>query len=531
MVFVLAGQAATVPTAPAINVVSVTNASVTIGLTAPSVEGVFGILGYDIYQSSDGGFFYKRIATVVDLPYIVSGLTSGQSYKFQARGVSAAGGAYRSAPSAPVTGATTGGGPPPPTRRIYADWGIAISPAQANTRPQDPPNTFIGIPNGGTVTGVYPNNVAHGGVVSNNGPVCSGVKYVTCRLNWGGVNGLDNGDGTYNWAYPDAMLAQARGLNVGIYFVILTRTFNVTAGGADQNPAPADLQSYCQVYTGSNNTGYQIYRWSPTVVARLYTFMLAMGARYNADPNLAGIGTQETATGGANGGAVSHGTGSYSVSLGTLGAFTGSDVYSSAGFTSALQMERRIVGTAFPNARELPFNNFVQGDSNAQQLIDMLSIATVAQQYGAMWTNPDLVTDQEPGNLIGTVYPTTQKYHNGSNGIAAPGLTCAAMQPAEWTAIGPAQTPRVNYPPGPLNPSLQDLYNMATASATYATSLSTGARDHSPTAPVSQRSPLKVDSILADYRPRTQFATSPNFDDLVPIIAAHPVLRAVTPNP
>lgn len=522
---VIAAQAATVPTAPTINVVSVTGNTVTLGLVAASTETVFGVLGYDIYKSSNG-FLYDKVATVVDLPYIVPGLTSGATYQFIARGVSAAPGSYRSGPSAAVVGTTTGG-VITPTRRIYADWGMAISPAQVGNRPQDAPGAFHGIPNGGTVTGTYPTNVATGGVVSNVGPVCSGVTYLTTRHNW---NELDNGDGTYNWAHTDYILAQARGLGVGVYFVILTRTFNVTVSGVDQNPVPADLAAYCEVYTGSGGgNGYQVWRWSPTVLARWQTFINAMGARYDADPFFAGIGTQETSTGGANGAAVAHGTGNYTVSLGALGNFVGSDVYSSTGFTAALEMEKAIIGTASPSSRGLPFNNFIQNDTVAELLVDALSIAIVAQTYGSMWGFPDSVTDLEPGNINGRVYPTVQKYKNGSNGIAHPGLTFGAIQPAEWTAQGPAQTPAVAFPPGPLNPSLQDLYNWLKQTNTYPTSLSTGARDHRPTS--ASPSPLNVDSILADYRPSASFGAHPNFSDLVPIIQAHPILRTVTPNP
>lgn len=716
--FVLAAQAATVPTKPTITVGTPTSNTLTINLTTPSTEGVFGIDGYDIERSLDGGLTWDVVVKVVDLPYILGGLAVGTTYQLRTRGVSLAAGAYRSAPSAVVIAATvaarpvwnstpqtlafTAGNatppllltsfvtdpqgqpltisavtalPPgmslagnsligtpslagtytviwkatntsglaanspswtisvspaaaqapvwdpntrafifqtgqpitpldlspyvsdpgglaltitllsgalpvgltlaankitgtptaagsftptfkaknsanlsanspawtmtaqtalPPARRIYADWGIAISPSQSNSRPQDAPASFVGIPNGGHVTGTYvpgstTGNKATGAVVSNLGPVCSGVSYVTCRHNWGGLHGLDNGDGTYNWAYTDAEIAQARALNVGVYFVILTRTFNVTVSGFDQNPAPVDLATnYCEIYTG-NNTGYQIARWSPTVLRRFQQFIIALGARYDLDPNFAGVGTQETSTGSAVGGAA----GNYTVSLGALGNFVGQDKYDSAGFTSALQMERRIIGTACPHARELPYNNFINNDNtNAALLADALSIAIVAQQYGAMWGFPDSVTDQEPGNIVGKVYPTVQKYHLGTNGIAHPGLTFGAIQPAEWTAQNPAQNPAVAFPPGPLNPSLKDLYNWLKQTNTYPTSLSTGARDHSPTAtPVSQRSPLNVDSILADYRPVASFGGTLNFGDLFPIIQAHPILRTVTPNP
>lgn len=709
--FVLAATAATVPTKPTVTVGTPTATSLTFTLTVPSIEPVFGVDGYDIEQSLDGGLTWAVVVRVVDLPYILRGLTIGTTYFLRARAVSLSPAAYRSAASAVVIASTTGGPPvwngtpqtlaftagkatpgllltayvtdpqgqaltistasplppgmslvansligtptlagsypvvwkatdsggrsanspnwtvsvspaaaqapvwnpnpqsftfqtgaaitpldlspyasdpgglaititllsgslPPgltlvgnkiigvpttagtytpafkatntaglsanspawtvttqsvlPTaRRIYADWGIAVSPSQANTRPQDAPSSFIGIPNGGKVTGVYPANVATGAKVSDAGPVCSGVTYLEARLNWGGTNGIDNGGGTYDWTYPDAMLAQARALNVGIYFTILTRTFNITAGGADQNPAPADLKAFSETYS-AKNPGYQVWRWSPKVLARFLTFMVAFGARYNLDPFFAGVGTQETSTGGASGNLPN--TGNYTVSLGALGNYVGTDTYTAAGFVTALEMEKRIVGITCPNARGLHYNNFIQGDTKTVDLLnDMLAIATVSQQYGGMWGFPDLVTDLEPGSINAKVYPTVAKYTAGSSGIAHQGLTFGAIQPDEWNAAGAAQQPRVAFPPGPLNPSLQDLLNWAQQSNTYPTSLATGARDHRPSS--SSPSPINLDSILADYRPASQFSTSPNWNDLVPIIKANPVLRNVTPNP
>lgn len=518
---VLVGQKATVPTTPTISTSNVTTSSVEIDLTTPSSEPINGVLGYDIEISLDA-ITYTRIATVVNLPYIVSGLLSGTTYRFRARGVDAAGD-YRSQISNVAAITTTGGGPPPPTRRYFPGWCISVSPAQSGTRPQDAPGAFVGIPNGGTVTGTYPNNTAKGALVSNAGPVSNAVASVNVRFNWGGTNGLDNGDGTYNWAHTDAVMAQARALNVGVFFVILSRTFSVTVGGVDQNPAPADLVAYSEVYTSGSNTGYQLWRWSPHVLQRFAAFIAALGARYNGDPNFAGVGTQETATGGANGGTNS----SYTVAIGSglgLGNFTGNDFYTPQGFTDAILMESKIIAAACPNARHLLFQNFISGTTNSDATAKLLTVAVAAQPLGTIWCCPDLVTDQEPGNINGRVYPNYPKYANGTGGVPAPGITAASIQPAEWTGGTPAQTAATPSP----NPYLPDLYNWMTSTNTYPVlgGANLNARDHRPAS--ASPSPLTLAMCLADWHT----TGNPNFTtDLVPIMAAHPTFSSLVPNP
>lgn len=520
---VIAAQAATVPTVPTISVVAVTGNTVTLGLVTPSTETVFGVLGYDIYKSSNG-FLYDKIATVVDLPYIAPGLSSGVSYQFIARGVSAAPGSYRSGPSAAVVGTTTGG-VITPTRRIFRGWFVALQEGQMNTPLPDA--GYVGIPNGGTVTGTYPTNVATGALVSNAGPVASGVNALVIRYEW---KELDNGDGTFNFTRPDKEIAQCRALGVGLYMLIVVRTFNGLT--ADKNPLPPDLVTFAETFSTSSD-GWQTWRWSPTVLQRFQQLCNAIGARYDLDPNFAGIATQETSTGNVNGRTPN--AGNYTVSLGALGNYVGTDTYSSAGFTTALQTEIKIVGTACPNSRGLHYNNFIQGDSVAQLLVDALSIAIIAQTYGAIWAGPDLVTDLEPGNINGRCYPTYQKYHNGSNGILHPGLTGCSIQNAEWTGGSPGQTPVVAVPPGPRNPSLYDLFNWATASNTYPTSSTSGARDHRSIS--ASPSPLNLDVIIGDWHTVAN-ANGDKFNTtavgtygLVQIMAQHPTLGTVTPNP
>lgn len=525
MTFVLAAQAATIPTQPVITVGTPTNTSLTITLTTPSVEPVFGLDGYDVELSSNGGATWTRIAIVVDLPYIVGFLTAGTTYQLRVRGASNAAGGYRSAASPVVSATTTGGGPPPPGRRYFDGWYVAIRPSDQSGNPTQ------GIPNGGTVTGTYPNNVATGGVVSNAGPVCSGVSAVVLRHNW---NDIDNGDGTYNWAPMDKEIAQARGLNVAVFWMIILRTFdgrpNATPPQAPTNPMPSDLTAYADFFVDSANTnltGEQGYRWSPVVIQRFQTFCNAVGARYDLDPNFGGLATQETATGGANGKAISHGTGNYTVGLTNgLGNFVSSDVYNTANYGSALAMEARIVAAACPHARHLLYSNFVQGDNTPATL---LTVAIVAQPLGAIWGGPDLVTDAEPGNINGRCYPNYTKYHNGTNGIAHPGPTFCSIQSAEWTGVTPAQKTATPSP----NPCMRDLYNWMTSSNVYAPigGGNVNPRDHRPASP--SPSPLNLDICVVDWAHNG----SPQFNDtlanggIVPIIAAHPSFGTVTPNP
>jgi hypothetical protein len=520
--FVIVGQRATVPTAPTISSSTVTTNSVTLTLAAASAEPIFGVLGYDIEMSLDA-ITYTRVATVVDMPYIVSGLLSGVTYRFRARGVDNTAGAYRSQPSNVVAITTTGGGPPPPGRRFFGGWYVAIAPSQQSGTPPG------GIPNGGTVTGTYPNATVSGATVSNSGPVCSGVSCVVTRKNW---SDMDNGDGTYNWVQTDKEMAQAKALGVALFIIVIVRTFdgNGTLGDGT-NPMPADIAAYADPFIDSANpslSGYQGYRWSPTVIARLQTFCNAMGARYDLDPTFAGIATQETATGNTTGHAISHGTGNYTVTLTNgLGNFTSSDVYSVSNFALALIMESRIIAAACPHARHLLYENFTNGDNSSATLG---TVAVAVQPLGTIWCGPDMVTDAEPGNINTRCYPNYTHYHNGTNGVPAPGLTACAIQAAEWTGKSPAQKAT---PPTPLV-SMQDLYNWATASYTYTQpgtyNDAVKPRDHRTGKPGA--SPLNLDIIITDWH----ITGSPQFNDIsgagvVPIIAAHPTFGTVTPNP
>jgi hypothetical protein len=70
-----------------------------------------------------------------------------------------------------------------------------------------------------------------------------------------------------------------------------------------------------------------------------------------------------------------------------------------------------------------------------------------------------------------------------------------------------------------------------TSTNTYPVSLDTGARDHSATAPVSQRSVLNIQMCLADYHVPAN-SNGDNFKTaLVPIMAAHPTFGTLVPNP
>lgn len=274
------------------------------------------------------------------------------------------------------------------------------------------------------------------------------------------------------------------------------------------SPLPQYLWNYAQPFTtslASGGGGWQAWRWSPTLLARYRVLVNAIGTHLDSNPNFGGIATQETSTGSSAGGVAS----TY-----TLDGFVGTDAYTSAGYIAAMKKETDYIATACPSARQLLYANFISGTSNNQGTSLLLDLAIYGQTNGVIWGGPDLVTDLEPGQINTRCYTNYTKVHNGTEGVLAPGPTFCSIQSAEWTGQQPAQVGTVN---------LQDLYNYATSTFTYTTG---GARDHSPTAPSTQRSPLNLDIIVTDWHN----TGSPSYAiDWRPIIAAHPTFGTVTP--
>lgn len=401
-------------------------------------------------------------------------------------------------------------------------------------------------------------------VVSNAGPVSTGVKALVVRYDW---NEIETSQNVFNWTRLDKEIGQCATLGVQLFPMIVVRNFTgstnvtftgsvggatsgtlsaavanvtygmlfsnndvrivtvtggthaawsgaITAGSvttavmnpATNSPLPSYLWGYGQPFiagVGTGSGGWQSWRWSPTYLARYRVLVNAIGTRYDANPNFGGIATQETSTGSSNGGVAS----TY-----TLDGFVGTDAYTSAGYIGAMKKETDYIATACPHARQLQYTNFISGVSNSQGTSLLLDLAIYGQTNGVIWGGPDLVTDLEPGQINTRCYTNYNKVHFGTGGVLVPGPTFCSIQSAEWTGASPAQVGTVNLP---------DLYNYATSSFTYSTG-----RDHSPTAPSTQRSPLNLDIIVTDWHN----TGSPSYAvDWRPIVAAHPTFGTVTP--
>lgn len=402
-----------------------------------------------------------------------------------------------------------GGGSGPTGRRYtpghYVAWPLPLGAA--------------GIPNGGTVDNTpYPNAVVTGATWSNAGPAVKSSSDGTTgslvtagfvlRFYW---QDIETTAGTFNYSATDKQLAQARALGMPAMIAIVVRTFNGNGTVGDgTNPLPADLRApipasiygYANAFTtsasGTPRSGFQVWRWSPTIRLRFANLCSKLGARYNADPFFAGIATQETATGGVPGG-------------------SGQDAYSTAGYLAGLEDESDSISTNCPNAMAFPYVNFMTGGGQTQ----LNQFAAYAQPNGSWMGCPDLVTGSATSgggnntNIVNNVYPILNKFHNGTSPVLARGPTFAGVQHGEWNGSGVGDTPV----------SLGNLFNYATASFSCKPANGfTGALDWSGSA--GRTSLLKCDGIVWDY----DTSGSPNFaTNLVPLMKAFPTFGTWTP--
>jgi hypothetical protein len=417
------------------------------------------------------------------------------------------------------------------TRRYFPDWQTVLEFAQLDAG--------NGIPGGGTVTGTYPSTSVSGSAVSSANPCTPGVTSIAIYVNWSQLESSTGGTYTSAFTLIDQWITQCRGLSVaagypvGLFIIIATRSF-----GGNGSTAPAYLDAYGEHYTGTSQSGWQVWRWSPFVLQRFQLLCNALGARYDADPNWGGITTQETASGGATGKTP---TGlDYTVSLGSLGNYTGNDTLSPDGSSTnqenSVVMEQKIIAAASSRGRGICLVNFIDSTSRGTNNASLTRIAARVQPLGTIWCGPDLVTDLSGSGLLNQAYPSYNSYHNATNGVLVPGLTGCSIQQSEWSgAKGPPQHPPIAGSLGPpaayKNPSLPDLFNYGTSSKTYAVSPLTGARDHSPTAPISQRSLLNLDLFLVNYVP-TANANGDKFSNAAaPIMAVQSGFGTVSPSP
>jgi hypothetical protein len=395
-----------------------------------------------------------------------------------------------------------GSTPPPATQRLNLGWYTVLQPSQLTTSNLIPHCGTI-VASGGAPA--WTPKTPKDGVRADAGPLCANSAGLVTSYNWGAI---DKGGGTYDWSLPDQHLAQTGTFSgTPLWFArIIVRTFDgkTPAGGTNPptNPMPNDLKAYAQIYSsnvsGSLKYGYQGYRWSPTVRDRFNTFQQAWGARYDSVANFGGVATQETSTGSSvTGGAVpgsGHGTGTY-----TVNGYTGSDVYSSAGFCQGMKDESDSITNNSPHARHAWYFNFLHSGTKAQ----LEDVAAHVVANGGLVGGPDLVLG---GNVVAQCYPIYSDVHAGNSPIGSAGLTFCCLQSPEWNNGSPADNPK-----GTIADRMN--YGISTSKGTYTYPAGTDALI------------LNLNMIWTDY----EGGNAPNFlSDAAPLIAAHPVL---TPYP
>jgi hypothetical protein len=270
---------------------------------------------------------------------------------------------------------------------------------------------------------------------------------------------------------------------------------------------PADLKAFADDFAVGfgNATGYQGWRWSPTVLDRFQKLVALIGARADGNKFFAGICTQETATSGVPGGT----TVSY-----TRGDYTGTDRYGATAYQQALIKEDDAINAANPSSRHLWFMNFLSGGGRTF----LGPVAVHVRNNGGIVAGPDLVTDKAGGGIPSNCYPIYFDIHNGvgrtANGtqaLVSAGYTACSIQNGEWTGSGA----------GDPNASMYDLYNYGTASNTYVDPPNAGARDHRVGQPLASVIG-HLDAFIVDHH-LSPGGGSLTYQDWLVIAAAHPV--------
>ncbi|MES1993139.1 MAG: hypothetical protein V4457_05935 [Pseudomonadota bacterium] len=344
------------------------------------------------------------------------------------------------------------------TRRYNPGHYIALQKSQIFSG-----SSYVGIP--------------HAAAVNNVGPVAPKSAGLLVPHAWNEMepNGAtDPADVRFDLSRLDSEVAQCAAYNTnngaGVQYILklVVKAF----GNSAVNPLPVDLAApighvgdanyspsgYCTYDPGNASVppSYGTWRHHPTISSRFAVLVQKLGAHFDGNPNWGGICTQETATGFTPNFAV--------------------DGYTPALYMTALINEIKNISNASPHSRAFPFINFMPGVSSDQATINLATVVATAQQYGAVVAFPDLVAPElEPGNIAHRVYDIIQAYRTGgtvtrtisgsqvSVSFAAQGATGGSIQSAEWTnGEAPAPHPASTYPV-----SLEDLYNLFTASFTY----------------------------------------------------------------
>lgn len=443
------------------------------------------VAAYNLYRSTDG-VTYTLIASTTALTYSDTGLQPSTQYLYQLQvqdqqgHLSAVLGAGVTTDSLPTGQASV--------RRYAAGHYVALSTDQMGTNVSGANSTYTGIPNPGTRT--------------DTGPVSSNVKALVIRHRWNEINPTGT---TYDYTRLDAEIAQAAafpGGGVLIFWILVMRNF--TGSAAAENPLPADLTAYSEVFQNTANpsaNGWQTWRWSPTILDRFRTLVTKLGARYNNNVYFGGLATQETSVGtGVVGGAAT----TY-----TVNGITGSDQLTLAGYIAALQAESNYISTACPNARHMAYQNFAgPPGTNAEQTAGLAQYAATVQANEGIFGGPDLVLG---GAIYSRCFPNYKLVHDGTAPVAGRGATMCAVQPTEWTNAGPPGNAIVASPLQRFN------YGTGNTTATGAGAMPAG---------TSLPSLLNLDIIVWDWHTTGTY----NFTaHAVPIFKANPSFGTYTP--
>lgn len=201
-----------------------------------------------------------------------------------------------------------------------------------------------------------------------------GVVGVMKRYTW---RELEPALGTYDFSEIQSDLQWAAAYGMRLVVMIEDKTF------VDERPTP----EYLNQYTLRNRPGgYTVVRWSPYVVARFKALISALGQRFDANPWLEGIATQESAPG---------------FDDATLNA----NGYSPEKYRDALIDVLTSASVSLPKSRVFWFMNFIPRNQNY-----IASVANAVASRGVVMGAPDVLPDDHALQL--RTYPFYRQFES-----------------------------------------------------------------------------------------------------------------------
>ncbi len=246
---------------------------------------------------------------------------------------------------------------------------------------------FFTAPGPGALAPGRKNNAGHytALIAANDGDqaffdsVKPGMKGIVKRYPW---RDLEPTEGQYDFSQieSDLMLVASQGMQLIV--LIVDKTFQFDA--AHPIPTP-DYLSGDQHIRPNKPGGFTAVRWSPLMLARMNALIVALGNRFDANPNFEGIATQESAPGMETADRIDTG-------------------YTPEKYRDALISCLTSATQSMPHSRVFWSMNFLPDGQSY-----LSDIASAVQSLGVVMGGPDVLPDSDP--LIRLTYPLYTEFN------------------------------------------------------------------------------------------------------------------------